>query len=129
MVDFSKYKMTCGEGHNNRFTKAFTINTKENYSNFEKSAGNAIAMDIGTAKEVTKAFFDKLKQSGKLSDKKSYEINFLYADRWRSSRGFNIDEPIKFIDEEHTDYNANSNLYDYIYAIQIREVPKKYVVK
>jgi len=125
----SKFRMTCGEGHNNRFTKAFTIISKENYKNFEKSAGNAIAMDIKTAKEVTKAFFDKLKQSGKLSDKKSYEINFLYADRWRSSRGFNIGEPIKFIDEEHIDYNANSNLYDYVYAIQIREVPKKYVVK
>ena len=126
MTDLSDYVMTCGEGHNNRFTKAWTILTKDNYNNFAKGSGSAIAMGIDTAKEVAKAYFEKLKQSGKVNDKYSYEINFLYADKWRSSRGFNINEPMKFIDEEHIDYNKNSSLYDYIYGIQIRQVPKKY---
>lgn len=105
---------------NNRYFKMWTILTKENYEMFNKGSKNATAMDLDTAKEIARKVFDKLPKN----KDKSYVCNFLYADIWRASKPFNTDK-MKFANEDHGDSNENTDLYDWVYGIQILEIPKK----
>ena len=96
-----------------------TIVDKETYDNFEKNTNHAVAFSMERAKELAKDALKKIKKN----PNKRYGVNLLYADKWRASKTFINDGDLKFPDESiPKDYNKNTDLYDYVYGIQIIEL-------
>ena len=98
----------------NKYVKIWTIISNANYEKWStKSSREATSMSVEKAKDIAKNVFETIDKN----DNKSYIVNYLYADFWRASKPFNVNEAMK--------YNKNTDLYNYVYGIQILEVPKK----
>ena len=96
-----------------------TIVDKETYDNFEKNTNHAVAFSMERAKELAKDALKKIKKN----PNKRYCVNLLYADKWRASKTFINDGDLKFPDESiPRESSGNTDLYDYVYGIQIIEL-------
>ena len=106
----------------NKYVKVWTIITNDNYKNWStKGSREATSMSVEKAKDIAKSVFETI---DKKKDK-SYVINYLYGDFWRASKPFNVGDAMKFPNETDKDYNTNTDIYNYVYGIQILEVPKR----
>ena len=106
----------------NKYVKIWTIISNANYEKWStKSSREATSMSVEKAKDIAKNVFETIDKN----DNKSYIVNYFYADFWRASKPFNINEEMKFPNDYGKDYNKNTDLYNYVYGIQILEVPKK----
>ena len=90
---------------------------KETYDNFEKNTNKAIAISIDRARDIANDMFKKMKKD----PNKQYTVNLLYKDKWRSSESFTNNDKVKFPGEPIKHTNENTDLYDYVYGIQILE--------
>jgi len=93
--------------------KYWTIVHKDTFANFSKNTNKAVAIDINRAKDIIKKYWDILE----VDPTKSYTVNFLYRDIWRASKSFK--DNVKFPDDDVKDTNQNTDLYDYVYGIQL----------
>ena len=102
--------------------RIITTVDKETYDNFEKDTSKAIAISLDRAKEIARDMFKNMKKD----PKKEYTLNFQYGDRWRASKTFYENGKVIFPDEDIEHTNVNTDLYDYVYGIQIIErTPEK----
>lgn len=101
-------------------TTYYTAMDEETFKNFNKGTKKAVAISIDDAKEIAKEMFENIKKS----PNKNYYINFLYGDIWRNSYGFGNKDKVRFPGDGRTETNGNTDLYDYVYGIEVIERDK-----